>query len=229
LLAAIGLAAGLVWLWRGPPGSAAPAEGDLPVQSPRRLDVKQLVIVSVLFAQAIGTLATEIAYVSGGGGIITRYLLPAMLPLGAVLAAGILAFGRRLAGLALLVYLGFAWGSFAQWVWVSGTVDGFPWSGRTGNGVPWALVWVAMAGLGVAALVSAAALTDWTRRGLDAPAETEDSTPEPPDPPGSGSGSDSRIPEAKTIPERPPEPEPEDSPLPASSGAGGVAPAAQAP
>ena len=127
-----------------------------------RVEATQLAVVLVLAVQVVGTLVTEAGYVSGGGGIITRYLLPALLPFGCLLAAGILALPRLLSGLALLAYLAIAWGFFLRWAWVQPIKDGSHWSGHTANHVPWSLVTIALAGVALTALLQACAVT-WAR------------------------------------------------------------------
>lgn len=99
--------------------------------------VVQAAIVLVLVAQFVGVVLVQVVYAGIGGATINRYVLPGLLPLGALFAAAVLAAGRRLAGLALLVYLAIAWGLFGQWVWIVSTTGGFQVSGSTGNNVPW--------------------------------------------------------------------------------------------
>jgi hypothetical protein len=113
----------------------------------------QTAVVLTLIAQTGLTLAVEILYVATGGAPITRYLLPALLPIGALLAAGVLGVGRRAAPVALLVYLAVAWSLFVQWLWLSGGPAGLPTSGSTPNDVPWTVVWVALVGLAVSVVL----------------------------------------------------------------------------
>ena len=177
----IGLVAGLVWLIRGAraprvPAAepAAPAEPEPgaggatlapgPTLAARHPLLVDLAILLALTAQVLGLLATIVLHAMNTGGPIVRYLLPGLLPIGLVLAAGVLAFGRRLAGLALLVYLVLAWGVFGQWMWITTTQRGVQTAGSTLNGVPWRIVWIALGLFAVAVLVQAAALTDWSRR-----------------------------------------------------------------
>lgn len=122
------------------------------------VDRLQAGVVVLLGAQLVATLAGEAQYVTTGGGVITRYLLPALLPLGCVLAAGILALPGRAAGPVLLSYLAVAWGFFLHWAWTQPVVGGTHWSGRTLNHVPWSIVSATLAGLIVCGFVQAIAL-----------------------------------------------------------------------
>ncbi len=175
--AVIGLAAVVFWLLRS---RRAETDGP-PPDGPRMfgLEVKQLSVAAVLAAQGIGAEALQIAYTTTGGGVITRYLLPALLPIGALLAAGVLAFGRHLAGAAFLIYGCIAWGFFLNWAWLELTKDGEGWSGSTANGIPNAPLWVALALLCLAILTTAVSLTDWTPRPAPVLAPAPEVDPEP--------------------------------------------------
>lgn len=160
--AVIGLAAMVFWLVR----SRRSAAGRSAVDGPRLFgfELEQLAVAAVLAAQALGAEVLQIVYASAGGGIITRYLLPALLPIGAVLAAGVLAFGRQLAGPAYLVYGAIAWGLFLNWAWLEMTAKSSGVTGLTANGIPKAPLWVALALLCVAIVTIAMSLTEWTSR-----------------------------------------------------------------
>lgn len=119
---------------------------------------EQVAIALLLGAQLLVTLVIEAQYVAGGGGVITRYLLPALVPFGVLLASAVLALPRVLAGLALLGYLTIAWGFFIHWAWIQPIHDGSHWSGHTVNDVPWSVVTVALAGIVVGILAQAWAL-----------------------------------------------------------------------
>ncbi|HEX3814414.1 MAG TPA: hypothetical protein VHX59_16385 [Mycobacteriales bacterium] len=112
----------------------------------------------VLFMQALGTVISEIGFTTSGGSINTRYLLPALLPLGCLLAAGILALPRKVRAPALAVFLVITWGFFVRWAWTQPVLSGSRWSGRTVNHVPSALVLTAFVGLAVGVLAQAVAL-----------------------------------------------------------------------
>lgn len=129
--------------------------------------VVQAAIVIALVAQLIGVVLVQVVYAGIGGATINRYVLPGLLPVGALFAAAVLAAGRRLAGLALLVYLAVAWGLFGQWVWIVSSRGGLQISGSTGNNVPWLAVWETVALLVLAVVVQVVALTDWSRRELE--------------------------------------------------------------
>jgi len=128
----------------------------------RRFDRRMAAVVLVLVMQGLGTLILEIGFTSSGGSINARYLLPALLPLGCLLAAGILALPRYLAGPALAAFLAFAWSFFLRWAWAQPVVNGTRWSGRTANNVPWVLVLIALAGIVVGALAQAISLAKVT-------------------------------------------------------------------
>jgi 4-amino-4-deoxy-L-arabinose transferase-like glycosyltransferase len=113
-------------------------------------DRRSLVIAGVLALQAAGAIALQVAHFATGGGSITRYLLPALLPLGAALAAGILALGRRLSPLALAAYVTMAWWGFVVWATSIADPTGPSLWGRTVNNMPGLLVWTGLVGLGLA-------------------------------------------------------------------------------
>lgn len=125
--------------------------------------------VGLLALQGLGTFILTAGYIGTGGGTAGRYLLPALLPLAAVLAAGVLAAGERVAAAVLLGYGVAAWLPFVLWILDQPTGD----PGRTPNGVPLLAVWVALAGLGVAVLVQAMAVAGLHR----APREPADLAP----------------------------------------------------
>lgn len=125
--------------------------------------------VGLLALQGLGTLALTAGYLGTGGGTAGRYLLPALLPLAAALAAGVLAAGERVAAAVLLGYGVAAWLPFVLWILDQPTGD----PGRTPNDVPLLVVWVALAGLGVAVLAQAVALAALQRQ----PSEPADPAP----------------------------------------------------
>lgn len=159
--AAVGLVACILWMVR-----FARQQTTAELRQPSPLVVQAAIVVAML-AQFGGVLLIQVLYAGIGGATINRYLLPGLLPIGALLAAAVLAAGRRFAGLGLLVYLAFAWGLFGQWLWIVSTEGGFQISGSTSNDVPWLAVWAAAALLVVAVVVQAAALTDWSRSELE--------------------------------------------------------------
>jgi len=114
----------------------------------------ELGVVALLALQAIGTLALTAGYIGTGGGTAGRYLLPALFPLAAVLAAGVLAVGERVGAAVLLGYGVAAWLPFALWILAQPAGD----PGQTSNGVPLLAVWVALVGLGVAVIAQAVAV-----------------------------------------------------------------------
>lgn len=115
----------------------------------------QILTIALLVAQAVGTMLLTASYISLGGGTSGRYLLPALLPLALLLAAGVLAGGRVWAGLALLTYGAAAWIPFLRWI--LDQPQGEP--GSTLNGVPWWPVWIALGVLVAAVVAQAGALT----------------------------------------------------------------------
>lgn len=140
LLSAVLLIAAAGWMWRG--------------RRAGRPSAVQLGIACVLVAQAAGTLLLTIVYQANGGGTVTRYLLPALLPIACALAAGILVARGRLAGAALLVYGVLAWSLFLRWVLAQPTAGG-----DSVNGIPMTLVWIAVAMLLAAIVVQSWALS----------------------------------------------------------------------
>ena len=129
----------------------------------RVLDTRQLVIVALLAGLALLTLLSELLYVSGGGGLNARYVLPAMLPIGCFLGAGIVALPRPLRALALAAYLAGAWWIFVRWITDrhgdTAALHGTSlWHGRTLDHVSWALVTVLLVALGVGVAVQVLAL-----------------------------------------------------------------------
>lgn len=140
LLSAVLLIAVAGWLWRS--------------RRAGRPSAVQLGMTAVLVAQAVGILALKIVYEANGGGTVTRYLLPALLPIACALAAGILVARGRLAGAALLVYGVLAWSLFLRWVLAQPTAGG-----DSVNGIPMTLVWTAVALLLAAILVQSWALS----------------------------------------------------------------------
>lgn len=123
------------------------------------VDPKIAVVVLILVLQGLGTVIVDIGFASSGGSINARYLLPALLPLGCLLAAGILALPRYLTGPAMAGFLAIAWSFFFRWAWSQPIVNGSRWSGRTVNNVPWVLVLLALAGIAVGALAQAVSLS----------------------------------------------------------------------
>jgi hypothetical protein len=118
-----------------------------------KLDRIQAAVVLVLAAQFLGALIVEIGYVATGGGVITRYLLPALLPFGCLLATAVVGLPRILGALGLLGYLMLAWGFFLHWTWVQPIVNGSHLTGRTANNIRWSIVLIALVGLGVGVLL----------------------------------------------------------------------------
>lgn len=135
----------------------------------------QLGMAALLGAQVVGTLLLTIGYQASGGGTVTRYLLPALLPIACALGAGVLVARGRLAGLALLVYGVLAWSLFLRWVFAQ-PFDG---AGATSNGIPLTLVWLAVLLLIVAVLTQSWALGRVVQLEVAPPGPNEDATAVP--------------------------------------------------
>ncbi len=114
-------------------------------------------MAAVLAVQLGITMAMLFAYVAGGGAPITRYLLPALLPICVAFAYGLFGIGRRLRAPVLALYSFAAWGLFVSWVFVQPHTGRSIIAGRTVNSVPGVLVLIGLLGLlaGVAITVIA--------------------------------------------------------------------------
>ncbi|WP_143233365.1 hypothetical protein [Actinomyces ruminis] len=82
----------------------------------KRVQRVDLAVAGLLGVEAVLIVAMQLKYSAGGGGLHPRYLLPALLTLAVVMAAG-LTCSRRLAGVATGVWL-VAWAMFfVRWWW----------------------------------------------------------------------------------------------------------------
>jgi 4-amino-4-deoxy-L-arabinose transferase-like glycosyltransferase len=103
----------------------------------RSRDRVRVAVIGLLAMLLVATFGYEVSYASSGGGIITRYLLPAAVPICMIVAAGIQTVPVRFQPAALAAYLGICYALFAWWL------VGAPHSGGafgTGpTGAPWIL------------------------------------------------------------------------------------------
>jgi hypothetical protein len=144
----------------------------------RHIDREHAAIVLLLSVQAAVALASEVAYVAHAGGNNLRYQLPALLPVAAVLAAGILSLPRRLDAIALLAYLCAAWTYFTLWILQLRPAGSALWTGTTPTGFPRSLLLGGVFGVaaGSALLTAGFAAHSRTARVLPLDVEAGEST-----------------------------------------------------
>jgi hypothetical protein len=128
------------------------------VRMRRRPEAVQVAVFLILAVLAVATFVAEVQYISAGGGLNSRYLLPAILPLGCFIAVGIIALPRLLSVVALLAYFAVAWTLFVRWVADQHTGGQELWSGRTPANVPWLAVVLGLVGLIAGLLLQAIGL-----------------------------------------------------------------------
>jgi hypothetical protein len=128
------------------------------VRTRRRPEAVQVAVFLILTVLAVATFVAEVQYISAGGGLNSRYLIPALLPLGCFVAVGIIALPRLLRVLALLAYFAVTWTLFLCWVADQHTGSQRLWSGRTSAHVPWLAVMLVLVGLIAGLLLQAIGL-----------------------------------------------------------------------
>jgi hypothetical protein len=123
----------------------------------RRREWPRLAAVALLSLLTIATFGYEVWYTTGGGGSVSRYLLPAAVPICLVIAAGLQAVPRRFQPAVLAVYLLTCYSMFAFWLIVT------PHTGGTfGTGLshyPWALALGTLPLVAICAVVQVRALS----------------------------------------------------------------------
>jgi 4-amino-4-deoxy-L-arabinose transferase-like glycosyltransferase len=85
----------------------------------RHRDRARLAAMALLAMLGVVTFAYEVVYISGGGGSISRYLVPAVVPICMIIAAGLQAVPRRFQPAALAAYLSICYSMFAFWLIVT--------------------------------------------------------------------------------------------------------------
>ncbi|MCW2524414.1 MAG: hypothetical protein JWO63_2749 [Frankiales bacterium] len=125
----------------------------------RRRDWRQLGAFAAVAAMLVLDGAFELQYSMGGGGSVSRYLIPALVPLCVLVAAGLRILGSRGQTVLLGGYLVICWGLYSAWL-VRQPHPG----GDTLTGAPWFLVLIVPPLLVVAGLlvVAAHARTTWS-------------------------------------------------------------------
>ena len=136
-------------------GHRAPGSAAVSVDTARSVSV-----FVVLAMQLIITLIVLYGYMAGGGGSISRYLLPALLTIAVIFAFCVVGLLPRARPAALTLYSVLAWGLFLVWVFSQPASSAWSLTGRTANDVPGVLVLLGLVALaaGVAATVVALVL-----------------------------------------------------------------------
>jgi len=119
----------------------------------RRAGVVNTAVAAVLVTQAVGVVVTQALYVAQAGGNAPRYLLPSLLPIALVLAAGALAW-PRLRAYALVAVVAICWLLLVDRL---RPFRYFP-GGATANGVPAGILAIMVAGIAVGVLLQALGL-----------------------------------------------------------------------
>jgi 4-amino-4-deoxy-L-arabinose transferase-like glycosyltransferase len=119
----------------------------------RRRDRVRLAVIGLLAMQTVLTIAFEISFIMGEGGSISRYLLPALVPITLLITAGLRLGPRGAHPYFLGIYLLICHGMFCYWL-----LDQPHAPGTTPTGVPWHLVLVVPPVVIVLAVVQAAAV-----------------------------------------------------------------------
>jgi hypothetical protein len=122
-----------------------------------RRTVIRLAVVLVLALIALGTFLFEVTYTMGGGGSITRYLLPAVVPIAMLLPAALSLLPFRAQPAFFAAYLACCYGLFCWWL-LEQKHGGFVQQVGIG-GVPWGLVVLTVPLIAVAGVVQVRAFS----------------------------------------------------------------------
>lgn len=171
LSAAVFLVSVVLWVVRRAgaplPDSSEVPESEIPTAAaPTRSfsveTARSLSVGTVMGMQLLITLVVLIGYMAGGGGAISRYLLPALFTIAVLFGFGVVGLARRLRATALALYSVLAWCPFVVWVFTQPAKSAWSLTGRTANGVPGVLVVLGLVLLfaGIAATVVAVHLAN---------------------------------------------------------------------
>jgi 4-amino-4-deoxy-L-arabinose transferase-like glycosyltransferase len=139
-------------------------------RSASRREFIPIVQAALLALTLLFTVAFEIEFTAGGGGSVSRYLLPAALPICLLIVASLRAVGPRFQPILLGIYLLICDCMFSYWL-LTQPHDG----GKLPTGVPWPLVYLVPVLLLVAIVVQVRALVVIQRP----PADRENPAREP--------------------------------------------------
>jgi 4-amino-4-deoxy-L-arabinose transferase-like glycosyltransferase len=128
----------------------------------RGRDRVQLVTIGLLALLAFITFAYEVFYITGGGGSVSRYLLPAALPICMAMAAGLRALPRLVQPAALGLALALSYSMFAFWLIVTPHTGGA--FGKGPTHVPWIFAWATLPLVAICAVVQVYAVAATGRR-----------------------------------------------------------------
>ncbi len=121
----------------------------------------------VMAVQLVITVVVLIGYMTTGGGSISRYFLPALLPIAVVFGFGVVGLAPRWRAAALAVYSVLAWGLFLVWVFTQPAKSAWSLTRHTANGVPGLVVILGLVLLAAGVVATVVALQLDARRPID--------------------------------------------------------------
>lgn len=147
---------------------AGSADGDpTPLRSIE--GARSLSVFVVMAMQLLITMIVLYGYMAGGGGSISRYLLPALFTIAVVFAFGVICLPPRWRAAGLALYSVLAWGLFLVWVFSQPAKSAWSLTRHTVNGVPGLLVVVGLVALVAGVVATLVALQLDAREPEDPP------------------------------------------------------------